>query len=152
MVGVGKNEKQKFEQGKMSPCKVKPKEKQFMHDKVLSLCVPRLKSRAKEARLIMEVDNFKSGPILAVLIHFLYVVSFRFALECCLERETKIEPDLSQVRLITALNFFFVCEQYLGRHSRSFIRIRSFFRGTQREHSSKPLKHSIVKRILVFKR
>ena len=25
-------------------------------------------------------------------------------------------------------------------------------RGTQREHSSKPLKHSIVKRILVFKR
>ena len=26
------------------------------------------------------------------------------------------------------------------------------FRGTQREHSSKPLKHSIVKRILVFER
>ena len=25
-------------------------------------------------------------------------------------------------------------------------------RGTQREHSSKPLKHSFVKRILVFKR
>ena len=25
-------------------------------------------------------------------------------------------------------------------------------RGTQREHSSKPLKHSTVKRILVFKR
>ena len=38
-----------------------------MHDKVLSLCVPRLKSRAKETRLIMEVDNFKSGTILAVL-------------------------------------------------------------------------------------
>ena len=28
----------------------------------------------------------------------------------------------------------------------------STFRGTQREYSSKPLKHSIVKRILVFKR
>ena len=41
----------------MSPCKVKLKEKKFMHDKVLSLCV----------RLIMEVDNLKSGPILAVL-------------------------------------------------------------------------------------
>ena len=41
----------------MSPCKVKPKEKKFMHDKVLSLRV----------RLIMEVDNLKSGPILAVL-------------------------------------------------------------------------------------
>ena len=27
-----------------------------------------------------------------------------------------------------------------------------FFRGTQREYSSKPLKHSIVERILVFKR
>ena len=26
------------------------------------------------------------------------------------------------------------------------------YRGTQREYSSKPLKHSIVKRILVFKR
>ena len=99
--------------------------KKFMHDKVLSLCVPRLKSRAKEARLIMEADNLKSGPILAVLIYFLYVVSFRFALECYLERETKIEPDLSQAGLITAGNFFF-CEQYLGRHGRSFIRIRSF--------------------------
>ena len=27
-----------------------------------------------------------------------------------------------------------------------------YFRGTQREYSSKPLKHSIVKRISVFKR
>ena len=29
---------------------------------------------------------------------------------------------------------------------------QSQIRGTQREYSSKPLKHSIVKRILVFKR
>ena len=29
---------------------------------------------------------------------------------------------------------------------------RALVRGTQREYSSKPLKHSIVKRILVFKR
>ena len=28
----------------------------------------------------------------------------------------------------------------------------SYYRGTQREYSSKPLKHSIVERILVFKR
>ena len=82
--------------------------KKFMHDKVLCLCVPLVESRTKEARLIMEVDNLKSGSILAVLIHFLYVVSFRFPLECYLERETKIEPDLSQVGLITAGNFFFV--------------------------------------------
>ena len=80
--------------------------KKFMHDKVLCLCVPLVESRTKEARLIMEVDNLKSGSILAVLIHFLYVVSFRFPLECYLERETKIEPDLSQVGLITAENFF----------------------------------------------
>ena len=30
--------------------------------------------------------------------------------------------------------------------------ISSFIRGTQREYSSKPLKHTMVKRILVFKR
>ena len=30
--------------------------------------------------------------------------------------------------------------------------VSSINRGTQREYSSKPLKHSIVKRILVFKR
>ena len=63
--------------------------KKFMHDKVLSLCVPYKVEQKKE------VDNLKSGPILAVLIYFLYVVSFCFALECYLERETKIGPDLN---------------------------------------------------------
>ena len=33
--------------------KVKPKGKKFIHDKVLNLCAPRLKSGAKEARLII---------------------------------------------------------------------------------------------------
>ena len=32
------------------------------------------------------------------------------------------------------------------------IRMHSLIRGTQREYGSKPVKHSIVKRILVFKR
>ena len=32
------------------------------------------------------------------------------------------------------------------------LQTRIELRGTQREYSSKPLKHSIVKRILVFKR
>ena len=32
------------------------------------------------------------------------------------------------------------------------IRLRQSFTGTQRQNSSKPLEHSIVKRILVFKR
>ena len=63
--------------------------KKFMHDKVLSLCVPYKVEQKKE------VDNLKSGPILAVLMYFLYVVSFCFALECYLERETQIGPDLS---------------------------------------------------------
>ena len=39
--------------------------------------------------------------------------------------------------------------------ARDFLRLTDLFprnRGTQREYSSKPLKHSIVKRILVFKR
>ena len=35
---------------------------------------------------------------------------------------------------------------------RETVRWESFHRGTQREHSSKPLKHRIVKRIFVFKR
>ena len=109
MVGVGKNEKQKQIRAREDvPMQSETQRKKFMYDKVLSLCVPRLKSRAKEARLIMEVDNLKSGSILAVLIYFLYDVSFRFALECYLERETKLGPDLSQVGLITPGNFFFV--------------------------------------------
>ena len=33
-----------------------------------------------------------------------------------------------------------------------FHEIKEEYRGTQREYSSKPLKHSVVKRILVFKR
>ena len=41
-----------------------------------------------------------------------------------------------------------------GRDSRSGYKTVDNlpYRGTQREYSSKPLKHSIVKRILVFKR
>ena len=40
-----------------------------------------------------------------------------------------------------------------GRFTGQLISSRlRFFRGNQREYSSKPPKHSIVKRILVFKR
>ena len=42
-----------------------------------------------------------------------------------------------------------------GKTLANFIKFyfqAQFFRGTQREYSSKPLKHSIIKRILVFKR
>ena len=72
---------------------MKPKEKKFMHDKVLSLCTS-IKKSSKRSKADY---NLRSGPILAVLVYFLYVVSLRFALECYLERETKIEPDLTQV-------------------------------------------------------
>ena len=43
-------------------------------------------------------------------------------------------------------SWIFDCNQELG------CRISGHARGTQREYSSKTLKHSIVKRILVFKR
>ena len=61
MVGVAKNQKQKFEQEKISPQKFMQSEtqrkKKFMRDKVFSLCAPRLKSGAKEARLIITWDQ-----------------------------------------------------------------------------------------------
>ena len=38
------------------------------------------------------------------------------------------------------------------RNTQIVILQSTFIRGTQREYSSKPLKHSIVERILVFKR
>ena len=46
------------------------------------------------------------------------------------------------------------CPKSLARNSktiRHFMFLITLFRGTQQEYSSKPLKHSIVKRILVFK-
>ena len=53
----------------------------------------------------------------------------------------------------------FVILKFLGRFTATAPRIPSQgrpgfqpVRGTQREYSSKPLKHSIVKRILAFKR
>ena len=65
--GDKEKRKTKIRAGGNVPMQSRTQTKKFMHDKVLSLCVPRLKSRAKEARLIMEVDNLKSGTILAVL-------------------------------------------------------------------------------------
>ena len=37
------------------------------------------------------------------------------------------------------------------RHNETLVHMMPLVRGTQREYSSKPLKYSIVKRILVFK-
>ena len=39
-----------------------------------------------------------------------------------------------------------------SERNRNRNEVSAYIRGTQRECSSKPLKHSIVKRILVFKR
>ena len=41
---------------------------------------------------------------------------------------------------------------FISVHMSHSVRVKLLNRGIQREHSSKPLKHSIVKRILVFKR
>ena len=42
-------------------------------------------------------------------------------------------------------------DKHQQENSGAAVNVGSFLRGTQREYSSKPLKHSIVKRILVFK-
>ena len=43
-------------------------------------------------------------------------------------------------------------DYYLHHANENVTTIVPLFRGTQREYSSKPLQHSIVKHILVFKR
>ena len=53
--------------------------------------------------------------------------------------------------------FFFKYRAFLGVSDVSSLLVSScvvvwVVRGTQREYSSKPLKHTIVERILVFKR
>ena len=50
---------------------------------------------------------------------------------------------------LTLLSTGFVLSEPVDR---SRVKVIPFFRGTQREYSSKPLKHSIFERILVFKR
>ena len=61
----------------------------------------------------------------------------------------------TKAKVRPVINFFFLTGQVVPvLSSPNFLLVSSFtsFRGTQRECSSKPLKHSIVKRILVFKR
>ena len=109
---MGKNQKQKFEQEKISLkklCKVKPQEKKKKKKIHAWQSTPLLCTSIKKSSKRSKADyNLRSGPILAVLIYFLYVIYLRFALECYLERETKIESDLSQVELITAENIYFL--------------------------------------------
>ena len=81
MVGVAKNEKQKFEQEKMSPKKFMQSEtqrkKNHTWQSAQSLCTS-IKKWSKRSKADY---NLRSGPILAVLKYiFSYEVSFRFAL------------------------------------------------------------------------
>ena len=56
-------------------------------------------------------------------------------------------PDsITELKLLKLLN---TSKDYLNI---SVVYVRLIDRGTQREYSSKPLEHSIVKRILEFKR
>ena len=67
--------------------------------------------------------------------------------------DVEIEPeDISGEHLNRGSNK--AQDAKLDIHARGFWERHqsAFFRGTQREYSLKPLKHSIVKRILVFKR
>ena len=62
-----------------------------------------------------------------------------------------IKHNIYKVFTVTCVDVFVQIEQ--SRRTYYLAQKRSIrFRGTQREYSSKPLKHSIVKRILVFKR
>ena len=81
VVGVAKNQKQKFEQEKISPQKFMQSETQMkkkIHawQSVQPLCTS-IKKWSKRSKADY---NLRSGPILAVLSIFSYEVSFRFAL------------------------------------------------------------------------
>ena len=73
-------------------------------------------------------------------------------LQCSLNRINSIWPPYREKG---PLNPLISMRQYLRTSIRESAKILTYTvvdGGTQREYSSKPLKHSIVKRILVFKR
>ena len=91
------------------------------------------------------------GANYAILLNQSNFSTFKFSnVSYCFEIKA-IKHKISMVFTVTCVDVFVQIEQssrtYYLAQKRS---IR--FRGTQREYSSKPLKHSIVKRILVFKR
>ena len=81
MVGVAKNQKQEFEQEKMSPKKFMQSETQRKKSHTWQSAQPLCTSIKKWSKRSKADYNLRSGPILAVLIYiFSYEVSFRFAL------------------------------------------------------------------------
>ena len=80
MVGVAKNQKQKFEQEKMSPKKFMQSETQRKKIYTRQSAQPLCTSIKKWSKRSKADYNLRSGPILAVLSIFSYEVSFRFAL------------------------------------------------------------------------
>ena len=79
-VGVAKNQKQKFDQEKMSPKKFMQSETQRKKIHTWQSAQPLCTSIKKWSKRSKADYNLRSGPILAVLSIFSYEVSFRFAL------------------------------------------------------------------------
>ena len=96
--------------------------------------------------------------------------SLSYAGEHCKTGDNYLRIDCSSTK--TSLNDSSQCDARADKSSKGELKVKNIleidlislssakeqrkqsreYRGTQREYSSKPLKHSIVKRILVFKR
>ena len=82
------------------------------------------------------------------IIYCTKIKTFRVAFIEVLFRKTTIQAENTEKRMFGSLNKV----APLKKEEQQPRQQQTTARGTQREYSSKPLKHSIVKRILVFKR
>ena len=64
----------------------------------------------------------------------------------------QVQPWISTSQINLPMELTEIMYMTMKSLSASAVQEIKVFRGTQQEYSSKPLKHSIVKRILVFKR
>ena len=97
---------------------------------------------------------------IVIITSFIYLV-IHFELKIC-SKLSQISLALYTIVIIIIIIIIVITNYYSTFYKTKFEQISWFLskwniaqttlRGTQREYSSKPLKHSIVKRILVFKR
>ena len=97
---------------------------------------------------------------IVIITSFIYLV-IHFELKIC-SKLSQISLRLYTIVIIIIIIIIVITNYYSTFYKTKFEQISWFLskwniaqttlRGTQREYSSKPLKHSIVKRILVFKR
>ena len=97
---------------------------------------------------------------IVIITSFIYLV-IHFELKIC-SKLSQISLGLYTIVIIIIIIIIVITNYYSTFYKTKFEQISWFLskwniaqttlRGTKREYSSKPLKHSIVKRILVFKR